>query len=129
MPGALQRQSLQRKLVYVAFILGLFTAALAVRTADFSVAGYNVRGLFAQAKDLELREQDIGEADLLGSTLMLTLTGSRGLVVCGLWWDATELQAHHEWNELELRIRLLTKLQPHFISPWRYMGWNLAYNV
>jgi len=129
MPGSFQRQSLQRKLVYTALILGLFTATLAVRTADFAVAGYDVRGLFAQAKHLELREEDVGEADLLGSTLTLTLTGSRGLVVCGLWWDATELQSHHEWNELELRIRLLTKLQPHFITPWLYQSWNLAYNV
>ncbi|HEV3256600.1 MAG TPA: hypothetical protein VG013_06970 [Gemmataceae bacterium] len=129
MAASFQRQSLQRKLIYTALILVLFTATLAVRTADFSLGGYPVRGLFAQAKALELREQDVGEADLLGSTLMLTLTGSRGMVVCGLWWDATDLQARHEWNELELRIRLLTKLQPHFITPWLYQSWNLAYNV
>src|SRR2546430_8951651 len=32
-------------------------------------------------------------------------------------------------NELELIVRSLTKLQPHFIRPWLFQSWNLAYNV
>ena len=26
-------------------------------------------------------------------------------------------------------VRLLTKLQPHFLTPWLFQSWNLAYNV
>ena len=46
-----------------------------------------------------------------------------------LWWSATEIQKKHEWNELELLVRSVTKLQPHFITPWLFQSWNLAYNV
>src|SRR5262249_24619161 len=33
------------------------------------------------------------------------------------------------WNHLELVVNSLTKLQPHFVTPWLFQSWNLAYNV
>src|SRR5205823_14816081 len=32
-------------------------------------------------------------------------------------------------NKLEVVVRSLTKLQPHFIRPWLFQSWNLSYNV
>ena len=46
-----------------------------------------------------------------------------------LWKAAIDRQARNEWNELELLVRLLTKLQPHFLTPWLFQSWNLSYNV
>lgn len=129
MSGSVQKRSLQRKLIYSGLIVGILSLTLVVRKADFAIGSTQVRGILPQAKALELREEDMGEADLLSSTLLLTFTGSRGLVVCGLWWNATDLQMRNEWNELDQHIRLITKLQPHFITPWRFQSWNLAYNV
>src|SRR6202011_4035012 len=58
-----------------------------------------------------------------------SLSGARGAAVCFLWSTAIEKQKKHEWNQLELLVRSLTKLQPHFITPWLFQSWNLAYNV
>jgi hypothetical protein len=59
----------------------------------------------------------------------LSLTGSRGVAVCLLWAAAIDKQKKNQWNELELLVRSVTKLQPHFITPWLFQSWNLAYNV
>ena len=56
-------------------------------------------------------------------------TGSRGAAVTILWKAAIDKQMKNEWNELELIVRSLTKLQPHFLTPWLFQSWNLAYNV
>ena len=82
-----------------------------------------------QADELELRELSQGDPDLIGSTVRLVLTGSRGVAVTALWAAAIDRQMRHEWNELELLVRSLTKLQPHFLTPWLFQSWNLSYNV
>lgn len=122
MPSPLQQQVRLRKLIYLGLIVILFCAALLFRRN----ASY---GLESQANDLGLREQSLGEVELAGSLIRRTLTGSRGLAVCWLWSTAIEKQKKHQWNELELYVRSVTKLQPHFITPWLFQSWNLAYNV
>jgi hypothetical protein len=82
-----------------------------------------------QARSLAIREQSRGEVELSGSAVRLRLTGSRGLVTCMLWNSAFEAQKRNQWNELELTVWALTRLQPHFIAPWLFQSWNLAYNV
>jgi len=76
-----------------------------------------------------LREQDVGNVEVTGRAVELALTGSRGMAVAYLWYEATELQKKNRWNEVELVVRSLTKLQPHFITPWLFQSWNFAYNV
>lgn len=119
MSSPFQQQALQRKLIYIALIVVLFTASGVFRA-------YVVE---AKAKDLALLEQNLGDVELGGSALRLSLTGSRGFVVCVLWSAAIDAQKKNRWNELELYVNALTKLQPHFISPWLFQSWNLAYNV
>jgi hypothetical protein len=113
-----QRQSRRRKLIYIGLILVLFGCALGMQ-----------RAITPRAKQLEIREQDLGDVDLTDQALRLTLTGSRGVAICALWYTANQKQEKHEWNELELIIRSLIKLQPHFETPWLFQSWNLAYNV
>src|SRR5262245_41082031 len=119
MASPLQQQSLQRKLIYMGLIVALFTAAFFFRQ--------NVVEAYAQ--QLALREQDRADVELTGSAVQLTLTGSRGIAVCALWYLANDRQMKNQWNELELLVRSVTKLQPHFITPWLFQSWNLAYNV
>jgi hypothetical protein len=118
MANTFQQQSLRRKILYFGLIVALFTAALFVR-----------QSMEAQASKLEIREENLGDVELTSSSLRLILSGSRGFVICGLWWDAQEKQKKHEWNQVDQRVRVLTKLQPHFIIPWQFQSWNLAYNV
>jgi hypothetical protein len=114
-----QQQARLRKFIYIGGILLLFTASLLLRTAMIE----------PEATRLQLREQTRGEVALTDSGIRLMLTGSRGLVNTYLWLSAIEKQRKHEWNELDLLVRSLTKLQPHFLSPWLFQSWNLAFNV
>jgi len=133
MPSPLQQPSTQRKLVYFGLIFALFVINTffwrGLDTAE-GKSQFPWPTVTSQANDLELREITRGEnAELLGSTLRLLLTGSRGAAVTILWKAAIDKQMKNEWNELELIVRSLTKLQPHFLTPWLFQSWNLAYNV
>jgi hypothetical protein len=122
MATSFQQQSLRRKVAYTLLIVVLFSITLILRQAG-------AYGIESQAEALQFREHNIGEVELTGSAIRLLLTGSRGLAVCVLWQGAVEKQKKHEWNELELLVDSLTKLQPHFITPWLFQSWNLSYNV
>lgn len=119
MASPLQQPSFRRKLVYFALILVLFTGAWLFRTQVVE----------ARANDLGLREQSLGEVELTGAAVRLSLTGSRGLVICSLWVAADQHQKRRELNKLELVVDSITKLQPQFSSVWLYQSWNMAYNI
>src|SRR5258708_27226398 len=119
MASPFQQQSLQRKIIYIISGVVLLTGAYFYRKGVVEPL----------ATSLDLREENLGEVELTGSAIRLGLTGSRGLVVCALWVSADDKQKKNQWNELELLVRTVTKLQPHFLSPWLFQSWNLAYNV
>jgi hypothetical protein len=135
MPSPLQTASARRKLIYLGLILGLFVVNTFLwRGVSFS-SPLSTGGkplpwtVQAQANKLELTEETQGDPDLLGSITRLVLTGSRGLVITVLCWQADELKKRNEWNKLEVNVRATTKLQPHFLTPWLFQSWNLSYNV
>src|SRR5262245_61843627 len=112
MPSPLQQPSTRRTILYFALILGLFV----VNTFLWRGVASPLTGgqappwtVTAQAANLELSEQRLGDVDLIGSTVRLGLTGSRGLAVTILWNAAIERQKKHEWNELELLVRSVIK--------------------
>src|SRR5579875_3310094 len=129
MASPFQQQALYRKLTYGALILALFTLALGWRKGELRLFGMDIKGVDAQARDLSIREESRGEVDWLGALARLSTIGTRGAATCLLWVNAVEAQKKNQWNELELYVRSLTKLQPHFITPWIFQSWNLAYNV
>jgi len=114
-----QKQSRFRKLTYGGLIVALFTATLLHRNF----------WLQPRADRLDLREQKLGEAELTGSVINLTLTGSRGLALVLLWDSAVKMQQRRQWGELDLTVSAITRLQPHYTGPWLWHSWNLAYNV
>jgi hypothetical protein len=118
MTSDFQRQSRRRKIGYALAILALFSLSLV----------YRPYLLEAQADSLALREQNQGEVDPLAAAVRLSLTGSRGVVLCFLWNLAVELQARREWNKLEVVVRAILQLQPHSVGPWLFQSWNVAYN-
>jgi hypothetical protein len=129
MASPFQRQAFNRKLTYAASILVLFTVSYLWRSKEFSIFGRDIKGVDAQARELSIREQSRGEVDLLGALVRLSTMGLRGVATCYEWLNAMDAQKKNQWNELELHVRTLTKLQPHFITPWIFQSWNLAYNV
>jgi hypothetical protein len=119
MASPFQQQALQRKLIYTGVILVLFTAAW----------GWRKYVVDPQAETLAVREQSRGEVELTGAAVRLGLTGLRGVATCVLWYEAMDKQKKNQWNELEVLVRSVSKLQPHFIIPWLFQSWNLSYNV
>jgi hypothetical protein len=119
MASPFQQQALRRKFIYIGLIVALLTALLLFRS-------YVVE---PRADQLALREQNVGSVELSGSAIRLSLTGLRGLASCILWNSALERQKKNQWDELEILVNSITKLQPHFITPWMFQSWNLSYNV
>lgn len=119
MANPFQKKSRQRKIVYFVAILALFSVALFHRH----------RVIEPMANDLQLRETSRGEVELTDSAVRLLMTGSRGIATTFLWSAAIEKQKRHEWNEVELLVASITKLQPNFLTPWLFQSWNLAFNV
>jgi hypothetical protein len=126
MSNSYQIAARRRKFVYLGLIAALFVATIFTRGL---VGGANAWTIQRQSDQLDLNEMSQGDVELTGSAIRLMLTGSRGVAVCGLWISATEKQKRHEWNQMELIVGSITKLQPHFVVPWLFQSWNLSYNV
>ena len=119
MANPLLQKTRQRKMIYFGAIAVLFTISLIHR--EFVVK--------PQAYALQLREDSRGEVELTSSAVRLVLTGSRGLAVTMLWYNAMDMQKRNEWHELELVVKSITKLQPYFVTPWLFQSWNISFNV
>jgi hypothetical protein len=151
MNDELRRKAVIRKVTYFGVILALFVVSMFWRgvfklpignpenavTRDetgklvqLSTADRIARLPIAyQAEDLELRERDAGDPEVAGSLAQVSLVGVRGFVVTYLWNATTTAQKRGEYHEMERNALLLTKVQPHFITPWVFQAWNIAYNV
>jgi hypothetical protein len=139
MANVYQQAAKRRKLAYLACIVVLLILSLFVRGTFFGIdrrpteevkqSPYLALTLDGRAKIHELTELQQGDKELGGAAIQLLLTGSRGLAVSALWNNAIEKQRKHEWNELDISVDSITKLQPHFTAPWLFQSWNLAYNV
>jgi hypothetical protein len=134
----LQQQSFFRKLFYFGLILVLFTVmTFSSRFAQVIAQAKPFKGaenlpfltVTGKARSLQLNESEQGEADLGGSTIRLALSGARGFAITFVWLMAIDNQKKHEWNQVDLLVNAITKLQPHFLTPWLFQSWNLAYNV
>ena len=148
MANPMQRAAVRRKGLYIALIVALFTVSIfwrgkldvpfgnPARAAEAAPSGLNRaadalarRSVLAQATDLELRELDQGDPEIAGTAARLSLVGSRGVVVTALWRAAIEKQKRNEFHEFEILVRMVTRLQPNFVTPWIFQSWNIAYNV
>jgi hypothetical protein len=141
----LQRAALRRKVYYFAVILVLFTVSMLWRgiipiplasargeAANAAQRGANWladRTILNQSYALDLRELERGDPELAGEGARLMLTGSRGFAVAYLWHTAIEAQKRNDFHKFEKRVAAVVNLQPHFITPWIFQSWNVAYNV
>jgi hypothetical protein len=150
MASPLQRAALRRKLIYFGVIVALFTISIfwrgklpvpfgdPARAAERAPSAANRyadalsrQAVLSKAERLDLRELDQGDPEIAGSALRLgvQVVGARGLALTAVWRLAIEKQKRNEFQEFEGLARLATRLQPHFITPWVFQSWNIAYNV
>ena len=87
-------------------------------------------GKLAQLRiDHNLGQSNLGEIDPASETMRLATLGLRGIAVSLLWNKAIEYKKKEDWTSFRSTLQQLAKLQPYFISFWRYQAWNLSYNV
>lgn len=134
MANIYQQAAKRRKIIYLSVIAVLLLSTLVVRgTIKLPLPGIRElayeNSIEGRARVHELTELSQGEAELGGSAVRLLLTGSRGLAVSALWNSAIEKQRRQEWSELDIAVKSITKLQPHFTAPWLFQSWNITYNV
>src|SRR5579862_8954372 len=113
MASPFQQRSLVRKVLYLGVIIVLFSGSWVWRQYILQPLATSIAAL----------EQEQGEVQLDASAIRLGLSGFRGVVTCFLWSNAMDMQKKHEWNKLDVVVRWLTKLQPHFMTPWLFQSW------
>ena len=87
-------------------------------------------GKLAQLRsEYKLSQMNLGEIDPASETIRLATLGLRGIAVNLLWGKAIEYKKTENWTEFSSTLEQITKLQPNFISVWKFQGWNLSYNV
>lgn len=122
-----ERKTFYRKLVYggaMAALLFPLSLLSSPRTVD------DPGGKLAQLKTANgLSQADLGEVDPASETMKLATLGLRGVAVNLLWHKANEYKKTEDWSNLTATLEQLSKLQPNFVTFWKFQSWNLSYNV
>lgn len=77
----------------------------------------------------DLSQSQLGEIDPASETIKLATLGLRGVATQILWNNATHYKKVEDWTNLTATLEQLAKLQPNFITFWKYQSWNLSYNL
>ncbi|MEM6655483.1 MAG: hypothetical protein AAF596_06755 [Planctomycetota bacterium] len=123
-----QRRSFYRKIAYggAMAVLLIFLSMLSLP----STYGKDDGGKLAELRNkYELSQGNLGEVDPASETIKLATLGLRGIAVQRLWAYAFEMKKTENWSEFSATLELLAKLQPNFITFWKYQSWNVSYNV
>lgn len=132
-----ERSSFYRKVAYgVAIAVLLFPLALLSRpttppNARTGDAGDPGGKLARMRNDPEhpLSQASLGDIDPASETMKLATLGLRGVAVNLLWEKANYYKKTEDWTNLTATLEQLAKLQPNFITFWKFQAWNLTYNV
>lgn len=122
-----ERGSFYRKIIYLVLIaVLLFPISRLGAPETIEDEG----GKLAQLRrEYNLGQSNLGEIDPASETIRLATLGLRGIAVSMLWSKANEYKKKEDWTNFRATLQQLAKLQPYFISFWRYQAWNLSYNV
>ncbi|QDT68199.1 hypothetical protein MalM25_11160 [Planctomycetes bacterium MalM25] len=122
-----QRSSFLRKVVYGVLIAALlFPLSLLSAPATVDSPG----GTLAQLRtEHRLSQANLGEIDPASETVKLATLGLRGVAAQFLWRNAMHYKKVEDWTNLTVALEQLAKLQPNFVTFWKFQSWNLSYNV
>ncbi len=118
----------QRKLAYLVgiVVLSLPIIGLGMPASDEENSGGRLAHL---RQEYDLGESTLGKVDPTSATMNLVLLGMRGVAVNLLRMELDQQKDRKQWAQMRATTESVILLQPHFIQVWRYLGWNLAYNV
>lgn len=122
-----ERKSFYRKVIYgglIALLLFPLSLLSAPETVD------SPGGVLAQLRsEYQLSQSNLGDIDPASEAMKLATFGLRGVAVNLLWEKANEFKKVEDWANLAVTLKQLARLQPNFITFWKYQSWNLSYNV
>jgi hypothetical protein len=122
-----RRSSFFRKVTY-GVIIAMLLFPLSILSAPATVDSKG--GKLAQLRaENGLSQAGLGEIDPASETIKLATLGLRGLAVQFLWNNANHYKKVEDWTNLTATLEQLAKLQPNFVTFWKYQSWNLSYNV
>ncbi len=118
----------QRKLAYLIgmVVLMLPIIVLGMPATDEEGSGGKLARL---RQENDLGESTLGKVDPTSATMNLVLLGMRGVAVNLLRMQLDTQRDQKQWAQMRATTESVILLQPHYIQVWRYLGWNLAYNV
>ena len=76
-----------------------------------------------------LAEANFGKIDPTGSAMKLATFGMRGVAISLLWHRSQEYEKRADWDNVVATANQIITLEPHFITIWDFVGWQLAYNA
>lgn len=115
----MSRQSpFQRKIIYLVGIC-LLLGLLVLSSSD----------LTRRRDEHGLSQAHLGQMDPTSETIKLATLGMRGIAANILWEKAHRYQMKKDYTNLSATLEQITRVQPNFISVWRFQAWNLSYNV
>lgn len=89
-------------------------------------------GIITQIREDEksgMSQSSIGDLDPTSETVKLATMGLRGVASLLLWERANDYKMKEDWAKYESTLNQIAVVQPHFISVWIHLAWNLSYNV
>jgi len=122
----------KRKVAYITgIVLLLFPLFFLGQPATSGRNGNGeVGGKLAQLRaESELAQSNLGEINPVSSSMQLATFGLRPVAVIVLWEKATKFQKMEDYDNVTATINQISKLQPNFISIWKFQAHNLAYNI
>jgi hypothetical protein len=119
-----------RKMVCLVIILGLLVPIYLIGAPSSGQGDDRGGGYLADLRDeYDLGESDIGDVDPTSTAMNFMLLGLRGIAVNKLRLELEDYKNNKEWAQMEATTRAVVKLQPHYVEVWRYLAWNMTYNV
>jgi hypothetical protein len=76
-----------------------------------------------------LAQSVLGDVDATGETLRLSTLGLKNVAVALLWDRINHYKVVKDWTSFSAALEQMTKLQPHFVSVWKYQAHNVSYNI
>jgi hypothetical protein len=122
-----QRDSFHRKIVY---LVAMAVLAVVVFWLSTPASADKEGGQLAKLRErYGLGQANLGQVDPASETMRFLTLGLRGVAVTLLWEKANYYKKVEDWTNLTATLEQLAKLQPNFITFWKYQAWNLTYNV
>jgi hypothetical protein len=113
-------------LAVLLWVMSLLASPAAVTPAGVVSPGGKLSQLRAEYR---LGQGNFGDIDPASETIKLATLGLRGIATNLLWQKALDYKKKEDWTNLTATLDQLAKLQPNFISFWKFQSWNLSYNV